>query len=146
MDISDWRKKIDEVDAAVLKLLNLRAEMALEIGKLKSAGGIGLRAPAREREVIERMQAANPGPFDAEAIETIYVTIVNQCTRAQELGRGGNSAAPSSDGAAQTRAAGKPGAPNMSAKAGKGEAKSNATKSRQSIKAGNSVKRGKATK
>lgn len=102
MDISDWRKKIDEVDAAVLKLLNLRAEMALEIGKLKSAEGIGLRAPAREREVIERMQAANPGPFDAEAIETIYVTIVNQCTRAQELGRSGNLARPARDGARQS--------------------------------------------
>jgi len=120
MDISDWRKKIDEIDTAVLKLLNLRAEMALEIGKLKSVGGIGLRAPVREREIIERMQAANPGPFDAQAIETIYVTIVNQCTRAQELGRSGNSAQPSSDGALQTRPAGKSGTPS---KTGKGQAK-----------------------
>jgi chorismate mutase len=141
MDISDWRKKIDEVDSAVLKLLNLRAEMALEIGKLKSAGGIGLRAPAREREVIERMQAANPGPFDAQAIETIYVTIVNQCTRAQELGRSGNSAQPSNDGALQARPAGKPGATNGTARAGKGEPKSKATKVGKFIKSG---KRGKA--
>jgi chorismate mutase len=137
MDISDWRKKIDEVDTAVLKLLNLRAEMALEIGKLKSAGGIGLRAPAREREVIERMQAANPGPFDAQAIETIYVTIVNQCTRAQELGRSGNSAQPSSDGSPQVRAAGKSGA---SSKAGKSGSKNG------TAKASKSSKRGKATK
>ena len=140
MDISDWRKKIDEVDTAVLKLLNLRAEMALEIGKLKSAGGIGLRAPAREREVIERMQAANPGPLDAEAIETIYVTIVNQCTRAQELGRSGNSAQPSSDGAVQTRPAGKR---VTSSKAGKAETKSNARRRASQSK---SSKRGKATK
>jgi chorismate mutase len=124
MDISDWRKKIDEIDTAVLKLLNLRAEMALEIGKLKSAGGIGLRAPAREREVIERMQAANPGPFDAAAIETIYVTIVNQCTRAQQLGRSGNLAQPSLDG---TRAAGKSGTPNTFPKPGKGQAKTKTT-------------------
>jgi chorismate mutase len=137
MDISDWRKKIDEVDTAVLKLLNLRAEMALEIGKLKSAGGIGLRAPAREREVIERMQAANPGPFDAQAIETIYVTIVNQCTRAQELGRSGNSAQPSSDGALQTRPAGKSDAPSKAAKSGS----KNGT-----VKASKRSKRGKATK
>jgi chorismate mutase len=146
MDISDWRKKIDEVDAAVLKLLNLRAEMALEIGKLKSAGGIGLRAPAREREVIERMQAANPGPFDAEAIATIYVTIVNQCTRVQELGRSVNSAQTSSGGALQARPAGKSGAANMIAKAGMSGSKSNTTKTRQSIKVGKSNKRGKATK
>jgi chorismate mutase len=146
MDISDWRKKIDEIDTAVLKLLNLRAEMALEIGKLKSAGGIGLRAPAREREVIERMQAANPGPFDAQAIETIYVTIVNECTRAQELGRSGNLEQPSLDRARQARPAGKQGAPSRAAKA---EAKTGSSKTRHSIKADKSVKsssRGKAAK
>ena len=90
MDISDWRKKIDEVDTAVLKLLNLRAEMALEIGKLKSQEGIGLRTPTREREIVERMQSANPGPLDSEAIERIYETIVNQCIRAQERSRSGS--------------------------------------------------------
>ena len=57
MDISDWRKKIDEVDAAVLKLVNLRADMAIEIGKLKSQEGIGLRVPAREREIVDRAKA-----------------------------------------------------------------------------------------
>jgi len=101
MDISDWRKKIDEVDTAVLKLLNVRADMALEIAKLKSVEGIGLRAPAREREIVERMQAANPGPLDAEAIARIYETIVNQCIRAQEHSRSGVSDPPSRDGAIQ---------------------------------------------
>jgi chorismate mutase len=91
MDISDWRKKIDEVDAAVLKLVNLRADMAIEIGKLKSQEGIGLRTPTREREIVERMQAANPGPLDAESIEKIYETIVSQCIRAQERNGGAPS-------------------------------------------------------
>ncbi len=93
MDISDWRKKIDEVDAAVLKLVNLRADMAIEIGKLKSQEGIGLRTPTREREIVERMQAANPGPLDAESIAKIYETIVGQCIRAQERNGGGASPA-----------------------------------------------------
>src|ERR1700722_5568519 len=91
MDISDWRKKIDEVDAAVLKLVNLRADMAIEIGKLKSQEGIGLRTPSREREIVERMQAANPGPLDAESIAKIYETIVSQCIRAQERNGGAPS-------------------------------------------------------
>ena len=39
MDISDWRKKIDEVDAAVLKLVNLRADMAHRNRKAQIAGG-----------------------------------------------------------------------------------------------------------
>jgi len=84
MDISDWRKKIDTVDTAVLHLLNLRAGFALEVGKLKGAGGISLRTPEREKQIVERMQSLNSGPLDAEAIARIYETIVQQCIRAQE--------------------------------------------------------------
>ena len=61
MDISDWRKKIDEVDTAVLKLLNVRADMALEIGKLKSREGIGLRTPSREREIVRANAGGQSG-------------------------------------------------------------------------------------
>jgi chorismate mutase len=119
MDISDWRKKIDEVDTAVLKLLNVRADMALEIGKLKSREGIGLRTPSREREIVERMQAANPGPLDAEAIERIYETIVNQCIRAQEQRRSGASEPPSRDGAPQAVATPKRGLKSRPTRTGK---------------------------
>ena len=35
MDISDWRKKIDELDGKLAALLNERAAAAVEIGKLK---------------------------------------------------------------------------------------------------------------
>ncbi len=122
MDISDWRKKIDEVDAAVLKLVNLRADMAIEIGKLKSQEGIGLRVPAREREIVERMQASNSGPLDAESIAKIYETIVGQCIRAQERSGGGPSQQPVQDGTPQK------------AKAGKREVKRKQTKAGQARK------------
>jgi chorismate mutase-like protein len=87
MDISDWRKKIDEVDTAVLHLVNLRAGFALEVGKLKGEEGLSLRTPEREKQIVERMQSLNPGPLDAEAIGRIYETIVQQCIRAQERSR-----------------------------------------------------------
>jgi chorismate mutase len=104
MDISDWRKKIDEVDAAVLELLNLRAGMAIQIGKLKAQEGIGMRTPTREREIVVRMQSLNPGPLDGEEIARIYEAIVNQCIRAQGRSRSGNSAQSASDGARQAPA------------------------------------------
>jgi chorismate mutase-like protein len=87
MDISDWRKKIDAVDTAVLHLLNLRAGFALEVGKLKGEEGLSMRTPEREKQIVERMQSLNPGPLDAEAIGRIYETIVSQCIRAQERSR-----------------------------------------------------------
>ena len=43
MDINDWRAKIDAIDTTLLHLLNVRAAFALEVGKLKGAGGLALR-------------------------------------------------------------------------------------------------------
>jgi chorismate mutase len=35
MDISDWRKKVDELDRKLTALLNERAAAVVEIGRLK---------------------------------------------------------------------------------------------------------------
>jgi chorismate mutase/prephenate dehydratase len=92
MDISDWRKKIDAIDSAMLQLISLRAALALEVGRLKMNNGIALRAPAREQEIVTRMKSANPGPLDGEAVAKIYTLIVKECTRAQRVhGFGGTA-------------------------------------------------------
>jgi chorismate mutase-like protein len=84
MDISDWRKKIDAVDAELLRLLNSRAGYAIEVAKLKRVEGLSLRTPERERQIVERMQGLNAGPLDAGEVGRIYEVIVEQCIRAQE--------------------------------------------------------------
>ena len=53
MNVSDWRRKIDAIDTAMLHLLNLRAELAVEIGRMKAAEGAALRVPVTG--------AGNPG-------------------------------------------------------------------------------------
>jgi chorismate mutase-like protein len=84
MDINDWRRKIDAIDTALLHLLNLRAELALEVGKMKQEEGVSLRAPMREQEILSRMKEANPGPLDGEAIDRIYQLILAESIRTQE--------------------------------------------------------------
>ena len=45
MDISDWRKKIDELDEQIVRLISKRAEAAKAIGELKRRlGAPGVRA------------------------------------------------------------------------------------------------------
>ena len=91
MKIDDWRRKIDAIDTAMLHLLNLRTELALEVGRFKSEEGVALRVPEREREILNRLKGINPGPLDGEAIEKIYQLILDQSVRSQELrgfGRG----------------------------------------------------------
>lgn len=85
MKIDDWRRKIDAIDTAMLHLLNLRTELALEVGRLKGQAGLVLRVPEREREILGRMKALNPGPLDGAAIERIYQNILDESIRTQVL-------------------------------------------------------------
>ena len=50
--IIDWRSKIDAIDTAMLHLLSLRTELALEVGRLNADEGVALRVPAREQEIL----------------------------------------------------------------------------------------------
>jgi chorismate mutase-like protein len=83
MKIDDWRRKIDAIDTAMLHLLNLRAELSLEVGRMKCESGVPLRAPEREQEILTRMQQVNPGPLDAETVAKIYQLILDESIRTQ---------------------------------------------------------------
>ena len=84
MKIHNWRKKIDAIDSAMLQLLNLRTELALEVGRLKGEQGVQLRVPARERQILARMKRLNPGPLSGESVEKIYQLILDESIRTQE--------------------------------------------------------------
>ena len=45
MDISDWRKKIDEIDQKLVAILNERAQAAQEIGRLKRQSDLPIYEP-----------------------------------------------------------------------------------------------------
>ena len=57
------RKRIDVLDRRIVRLLNERAELAREVGRVKTATGRrAIRDPEREREVLLRVSMANDGP------------------------------------------------------------------------------------
>jgi len=82
--IIDWRSKIDAIDTALLHLLNLRTELALEVGRLKADEGVPLRVPAREQEILSRMKSLNPGPLAIDSITKIYHVILDESIRTQQ--------------------------------------------------------------
>src|ERR1051326_1598683 len=61
MDIEHWRKEIDEIDAELLRLLNMRARLALKVGAIKQTLDLPCRDPERERSVLQRLQEINDG-------------------------------------------------------------------------------------
>ena len=78
MDISDWRKKIDEIDRSLVKLLNERARCAVEIGKIKRQNGLPIQEPNREQEVLRQAFRANEGPLTDPAIQRVFERIVEE--------------------------------------------------------------------
>jgi len=79
MTIQDIRSKIDSIDEQVLKLLNQRARLALEIGHLKAVDGRVPFVPAREIQLLERLQSLNKGPLPPTAVRAVYREIISAC-------------------------------------------------------------------
>ncbi len=87
-DIPKWRKKIDELDLALVKLLNQRSQCAIEIGKLKHKLDIEIYDPRREEEVIGRVWKEANGPLSKEAVKRLFERIIDESRRAERQSRG----------------------------------------------------------
>jgi len=72
MSLEELRGQINELDAQLVKLLNERARIVVEIGKLKSKTDRPIYAPDREKEVIEKISAANEGPLPDRCLVAIW--------------------------------------------------------------------------
>lgn len=78
-DLSALRVEIDAVDRELLKLLNRRAALANEVGEIKRQEGSTVFRPEREAQVINGLQAANPGPLKNSNVATIWREIMSAC-------------------------------------------------------------------
>lgn len=77
MEISDWRRKIDELDEQIVRLINQRAEAARAIGELKQQSSLPVYEPQREKDVFDHVRRANPGPLSDVEIVDIYERIID---------------------------------------------------------------------
>jgi chorismate mutase len=82
--IDSLRKKIDQVDLKLVKLLNERAAYADEIGIIKRALKKPVYVPEREEQVIRNIQAENPGPLSAAAVKRLYERIIDESRRLEQ--------------------------------------------------------------
>ena len=77
------RKRIDEVDAELQELLNERAGLALEVGKVKQAHTDGeapvFYRPEREAQILARVRERNPGPLSDRDVARLFREIISCC-------------------------------------------------------------------
>ena len=83
MTIEDWRVEINTLDGELLRLLNKRARLALQVGESKTASGLSLCDCHAEREVLERMCEQNQGPLDERAIVELFRAVIHESRRIQ---------------------------------------------------------------
>lgn len=78
--IASLRERIDAVDLAILDLLNQRAAIVEEVGRVKQAGkGISTYVRRRERDILERLSRENQGPFPQQAVPLVFREIISAC-------------------------------------------------------------------
>lgn len=83
MDLSDWRNKIDEIDADILNLLEQRAEIVSKIGKLKIERNLPVFDESRERQVFNRIILKANSSLSLESAISIFRCIVKESRRMQ---------------------------------------------------------------
>ena len=84
-DLDDLRRRIDMLDASLVKLLNARAACALEIGRLKRDLGMAIYQPEREAEVLRNVQEVNTGPLDQPAIKRLFERIIDEARHLERI-------------------------------------------------------------
>ena len=83
--LQNLRTQIDKLDLQILKLVNERAELAAEIGKVKNDQGSEVFSPAREEEVLQNVLEANKGPLDDATIRAIFREIMSGSRALQKI-------------------------------------------------------------
>jgi chorismate mutase len=81
MTLNDHRRRIDEVDRELVRLLNRRAQMSIQLGQRKKETGLPMLDEVREDAILQLVQRANPGPLDGAALTAIFRTILAESRR-----------------------------------------------------------------
>jgi chorismate mutase / prephenate dehydratase len=78
------REKIDHIDARIVRLLNERAAVSIEIGRIKSEAGCDIRDHSREETVYRNLMQNNGGILPESAIRAIFREIISASRALQE--------------------------------------------------------------
>lgn len=73
------RETIDSIDGRLVDLLNERARVASEVGRIKHEAGAPVFRPEREAEVLRKVAAKSAGPLDETALANIFREVMSAC-------------------------------------------------------------------
>jgi chorismate mutase len=83
--VANLRRRIDQIDDQLMKLLNSRSACAVEIGRIKRALGMAVYQPDREKWILDRVEKNNPGPLDSNALRRVFERVIDESRRLERL-------------------------------------------------------------
>jgi chorismate mutase len=97
MTLSEWRRRMDEIDKKLVELLNERSQCALEIGRIKQQSNMPIYQPVREQEVLSNAEQNNKGPLTNAAIRRLFERIIDEARSAERVAMHNESTSPNKD-------------------------------------------------
>ena len=82
--LENLRESMKEKDWEIIRLLNERAQISVQIGKVKGEGGIDVYDPAQEAKVHGYLQELNSGHLPPEAVTSIFREIISASRELQK--------------------------------------------------------------
>jgi 3-deoxy-7-phosphoheptulonate synthase / chorismate mutase len=73
--LSELRERIDALNEQILTLVQHRAEVVVEIARLKQELGLEGHDPQREEAMLRRLTAAAAGPFGPAEVRSVFRAI-----------------------------------------------------------------------
>ncbi len=77
MGLNKLRDSIDSIDREIVKLINERYKLVMEVGKWKKDRDHAFYVPEREKALLERLEKINDGPLKDETLRAIYREIMS---------------------------------------------------------------------
>lgn len=86
--LDDVRKKLRDAmkakDQEIVRLLHERAELSVEMGRLKTKAGLSIYDPAQESKVFSRIDEMNKGLLPPRSLKKIFTEILSASRALQE--------------------------------------------------------------
>ncbi len=77
-ELEALRRRIDDLDARLLRLLNERARYSAAIGTLKTEKKLPIYDPDREETIFKRLVELNTGPLSGKAVIRLFERIIDE--------------------------------------------------------------------
>lgn len=82
--LEELRNRVDELNVQILNVINERARLVQEIGRVKEASGVNRYDPVRERKMLDSILEKNDGPFEKSTLQHLFKEIFKAGLELQE--------------------------------------------------------------